>query len=323
MGMMQEKWGNIPNGIRNVLFIFTLACLVMLAGLNLREVKELVPALENLPVNWLKAYDFARLTAEDMLYPLQYVGMLVWGRVPLWIFRLVFGATSEFSMVLLAAWYKLLEMSLLYMVYVYVGKIIEFYQCKELSNVSRLVCAVPIILYGIFWKESWNVVIALLLLMGLYYFLKNRMFLFVLCFLFGVLCHPAALLFYIPLVFWKNGRVKGICDYLLCLLLPLGMEFMMFASSEGFRSLFGEVVKMQGWLDLIVWAICIVLSVLFLLDRKHQHAKCVLYSYILISLCLWSANGMKEGYLLFLAILVVIVCLQIRNTNDNLLEETK
>lgn len=83
----------------------------------------------------------------------------------------------------------------------------------------------------------------------------------------------------------------------------------MFASSKGFRSLFEEVVMMQGWLDLAAWIICIILSILLFFDRKSQYTNSGIYSYILISICLWLANGMKEWYLLLLTALSTIICI--------------
>lgn len=309
MSIMQKKWKNIPSTILDVLFVIALTCLSFIIGLDLEEVESITPALDHLSVNWLKAYDFAEIPADYMIYPLQYIGMLVWGMVPFRIFRLVLGVASELPLVLLATWYKLLEIYLLYMVFVYVRKIVEIYRHKQLSNTLSLICVVPIMLYAVLWKGSWNAVIVLLLLIGLYYYLQNRMSLFVIFFLFGLLCHPAVLLFYIPLIFWKNNRLKGIFDYLICLLIPLGMEFMMFASSKGFRFLFEEVVMMQGWLDLVAWIICIIWSILLFFDKKHHYTNSVIYSYILISICLWLANGMKEWYLLLLTVLSVIICI--------------
>ncbi len=315
MSELQKKWNNIPDTVLKAVLILICVFLVLIVGMDLKEVNSLVPALENLSVNWLTAYDVTGVSADHMLYPIQYVGMLIWGMVPLWIFRMCLDTATNLPEVLLAVWYKVLEIYLLYQTLVYVEKITEFYQHKELSNTWKLVCAVPAILYCAVCKESWNIIVVLLLVMGLYYYLQDRMSLFVICFLFGALCHPAVLLFYVPLVFWKNRRVKRICDYLICLLLPLGMEFMMFISSAGFRTLLGEVIRQQDWRDALAWGVCLIISVFAFLRRGKKEIKELLYEYIIISMTLWFANGMKEGYLVLLAVMIILVCVQSRNVS--------
>lgn len=308
MRELQRKWNDIPDTMLKAVLILICVFLALIVGLDLKEVNSLVPALENLSVNWLLAYDATGVSAEHMLYPVQYVGMLIWGMVPFRIFRMCFDTATNLPDLLLAVWYKVLEIYLLYQTLVYVEKITVCYQQKELSNIWKLICAVPVILYCAVCKESWNIIVILLLVMGLYYYLQDQMSLFVICFLFGILCHPAVLLFYVPLVFWKNRRIKGICDYLICLLLPLGMEFMMFISSAGFRTLFGEVVRQQGWKDVLAWGVCLIISVFAFLNREKKSIKELLYVYIIISMTLWFTNGMKEGYLFLLAVMIVLVC---------------
>lgn len=316
---MQEickRWNNISNDMLRVAFILILACSVITSVWDLEEVNSIVPALENLSVNWLTAYDVTGVTANNMLYPLQYIGMLLWGMVPFWIFKALLGLTVDSSLILLAMWYKILEIYLLYEVQNYLKKILGYYQRKSVSNLGALMCAFPIIFYSLLWHESWNAILVLFLVMGLYYYLQDKMSLFVLCFLFAILCHPAVLLLYVPMVVWKNKRIKSICDYLICLLLPLGMEFMMFISSAGFRSLLGEVAKQQGWQDVLVWGVCLIISVFAFLDREKKDAKKILYIYIIISASLWLTNGMREGYLVLLIIMMALVCMNNKNVSD-------
>ena len=316
MGEWQKKWDNIPENILNIAFILILTCLVLIMGLDTKEVNDIIPALENLSVNWLTAYDVTGISADNMLYPIQYIGMLIWGMVPFRIFRLCLGSVAGLPEVLLAAWYKVLEIYLLYEMLVYIRRIIEFYQHKKLSNTWRFVYAVLVMLYCVIWRETWNIILILLMVMGLYYYLQEQMSLFVICYLLGVLCHPAVLLFYMPLIFRKNKGIKSICDYLICLLLPLGMEFMMFISSAGFRSLLGEVVKQQGWQDALVWGVCLILSVFAFLNGEKKDAKIIIYIYIIIAVTLWLTNGMGEGYLVLLTIMMVLACINNKNLSD-------
>lgn len=317
MSDLHKKWNGLSDRVLTACFILVLLGTGLSAGLGLDEVSRLVPALENLSVNWLTAYDVTGVSADHMLYPLQYIGFLVFGMVPLWIFRLCLDTATNLPEVLLAVWYKVLEVYLLCQIMVYTDKIILFYRHKKLSNTGKLVCAVPLVLYCALWKESGNAIVVLLLVMGLYYYLRKQMSLFVVCFVFGVLCHPAVLLFYLPLVFWKNRKIKKICDYLICLLLPLAMEFLMFISSAGFRSLLGEVIKKQGWQDVLAWGVCLVLCIFAYPDRKKKDTREAACSYIITAAALWFANGMCEGYLLLLAAVAALVCAMGRRLPGN------
>ena len=305
---LRKKWNDSENNVLELFIVLLPVILSLPKGLHFEEVRSIMPVLENMPVNWLTIYDIVEMPVINILYPLQYIAILIWGALPLHFFNNLQGEMIGSSLLLLAIWYKVLEVFLQFEILVYLKKTIEIYRKRKISDAEYLVYTIPIFIYNLAWQGSWNVVIMLFLIMGIYNCLRGQMVSFVLCFLFGMLCHPAVLFFYIPLVLRKRKKLKTISNYLICLLLPFFVEFVIFSSSEGFRSLVLRSINQKGWLDIVIWIVCLILSILTFFDKQMKSERLMLVSCIIISLILWLINEMRVAHWFLLAIIWFQMC---------------
>lgn len=86
------------------------------------------------------------------------------------------------------------------------------------------------------------------------------------------------------------------------------MEFVIFSSSEGFRSLVLRSINQKGWLDIVIWIVCLILSILTFFDKQMKSERLMLVSCIIISLILWLINEMRVAHWFLLAIIWFQMC---------------
>jgi hypothetical protein len=184
----------------------------------------------------LDFYDYnANFDIHDSYMASSYYLFAVWN-LPLRLLGIVTepSLTASTGVIL---WYKLLPvlfyMAAAVLVMRIAGKMGMNQEKSRLCGYLFLTC--PIGFYSQFIFGQYDIFTVFLVLLGLYYYLDDRMLAFTICFGFAVTFKYYALLLFIPFLLLKEKRVWQIIKYVLICLLPYLAEFLLAFSQSVFR----------------------------------------------------------------------------------------
>ncbi len=168
--------------------------------------------------------------------PSMYILFAIWN-IPMYLLGIVTVPTEEFPLIA-TMWAKLLP-CILYMI----SGIIIYMICMEIGMGEKKskICTyasltMPIGFYAQFIFGQYDIFMLFCILLGIYFYLKNKGFFFVLWFAIAITFKYSALLIFLPLLFLRTKNVWKILMSCVGAAIPYGVEYLLYRGSEAFSN---------------------------------------------------------------------------------------
>ena len=185
----------------------------------------------------LDFYDYCGTFGIHPSYmPSMYILFAIWN-IPMYLLGIVTVPTENFPIIAIM-WAKLLPCIL----YVLSG-IIIYAICIEIGmgRKKSKICTyasltMPIGFYAQFIFGQYDIFMLFCILLGVYFYLKNRWFLFIFWFAIAITFKYSALLIFLPLLFLKMKNIWNIIISCIGIAIPYGLEYLLYRGSEAFSN---------------------------------------------------------------------------------------